>query len=679
MKNLFHFFFLFFVLCMTSMVMLSSCAYYNTFYNAEKYFASAQQRPLTAQGRPNSQAIEEYNKVIRKCGVILTEYMDSKWVDNALFLLARALYYRGNNQVQSLEKFEDLMQFYPDSPFVPESIIYSARIKYELNRKDEAFSDLRAFIQNNTYRDNHPKALIEISNLYLLEKDNLQAQIYLTMLIDRYPRSKEFAEGFVILGKTYFDNGNYQKSLEIFQQLNKSRVPKRFVLDSKYYIALNYFHLERFQQAYNYMRQLEKQEFRTDKLQEQNILNARIIAKMGRFEDAISLLESVVSNSPRSLVSAEAVYYMAEIYFTKLHDYEKAIEFYNRVRRESNRSDFAEKAVTRSAVVSQILQYQRQDFNVSAEQLIAEQFKLAEYYLYVLNRPDSAIVIYDRIPIQRDFLGARIDSLNTYISQLYTLKEENKANSDSLQNDSLNTITALNEITDEIEKTKSSINVLRIDYDKYNEKFIPNALFIKLVIYNKILNNHDNVILMRDRLLNEYPENRFTEAALEYLNNEKVTFLTKHEKYLLKRHNEVMQMYPDSLDYVISFLDSLIHFDVDELKHKGLFTLGFIYYFDLADSINAQVYFDSLLTIAPASEYATFTNKFYNNKSFIRSNRLPAIQAEIDALKDKAIKNKKDSLIDESGLDYEYPDSLKYYNEDTDSLNTGKTFLDFND
>ena len=680
MKILFHFFFPFFVLCMTLTVMLSSCAYFNTFYNAQKYFEAAQARPLTNQGRPNSQAIEEYNKVIRKCGVILTEYKDSKWVDDALFLLAKALYFRGNNQIQALEKFEDLINFYPDSPYVPESIIFTAKIKYELNQKEDAYSILRSFIQNNTYRDDHPKALIEIANMFLADKDFLQTQTYLSMLITRYPKSNLFAEAYLLLGKTYLDNNNYQESLNVFLELNKTRVPKRFILDSKYYIALNYFYLEDYQNAFKYIRMLEKQEFRTDKLQIQNILYARIIAEMRRYEDAIDYLETVVTNNIRTAIASEALYYIAEIYFTKLQNYEKAIEYYNRVRREFSRSDFAERALTRSSVVSQIMQYHRQNPNVSAEQLIAEQFKLAEYYLYILNQPDSALVIYNRIPSQKQYIESKVDSLNIYLESLFQEQSSIIQNTELITIEDTLDINIVNPIQDSltanIDKTKSSIKVLETDLNLYNTIFIPHAEFIKAVIYNQIIKDSEKVSLILQYLNENYPENRYTEALKEYLNNEKVTFLTLDEKSKLKKYETVMSMYPDSTDYVIAFLDSLTNSEISELQNKSLYSLGFIYYYDLKDTLNAKIYLDTLFYYAPSSEFAVNARNFYDGKRFKILDRLPLIEEELrnkEALEQLEQEILNDTLSIESDLD-----TLSISEELPDSLNN-KSNINFDD
>jgi len=53
-------------------------AYFNTFYNAKKLYKEASDIPRRANGRASSNAISKYNQVIKKCGIILPDYKDSK-------------------------------------------------------------------------------------------------------------------------------------------------------------------------------------------------------------------------------------------------------------------------------------------------------------------------------------------------------------------------------------------------------------------------------------------------------------------------------------------------------------------------------------------------------------------------------------------------------------------------
>ncbi|HOD60408.1 MAG TPA: hypothetical protein PKH17_06670, partial [Candidatus Syntrophosphaera sp.] len=68
------------------LVILSGCMETNTLYNARKYYKSAQSRPLNANGRPTNQAVEEYTKAIKKCGIILSRPNPGKEADDALFI-----------------------------------------------------------------------------------------------------------------------------------------------------------------------------------------------------------------------------------------------------------------------------------------------------------------------------------------------------------------------------------------------------------------------------------------------------------------------------------------------------------------------------------------------------------------------------------------------------------------
>ena len=70
---------------MTIGIYLLSCAYFNTFYNAEQYFKRAEKIRLEKAGEtvPVS-AIDSYSKVIEKSRMVLEEYPDTRYRKNAL-------------------------------------------------------------------------------------------------------------------------------------------------------------------------------------------------------------------------------------------------------------------------------------------------------------------------------------------------------------------------------------------------------------------------------------------------------------------------------------------------------------------------------------------------------------------------------------------------------------------
>lgn len=209
------------------LLITGGCAYYNTFYNAEKYFAEAQAQPLRDNGRPAPNAIRDYNKAMKKCGIILTDYKDSQYADDALMLLAKCLYYKGSQYSQALEKLDDLITLYPTSEFVPEAMLYKAMTKHAFNRKEEAYQMLRDFIADATYTDDHPRALSLLANYFLQEEDFVQAAYYFEKIINEYPESDEYEQAYFLRGQALHISGLYEESNAVFYELLTSKVSKK--------------------------------------------------------------------------------------------------------------------------------------------------------------------------------------------------------------------------------------------------------------------------------------------------------------------------------------------------------------------------------------------------------------------------------------------------------------------
>ena len=78
----------------TVSLLLFSCAYFNTFYNAEKYFKEADRIRLEKSGKAIPlRAIDNYGKTIQNCRIELSEFPDSKLENDAILLMAKAQYY----------------------------------------------------------------------------------------------------------------------------------------------------------------------------------------------------------------------------------------------------------------------------------------------------------------------------------------------------------------------------------------------------------------------------------------------------------------------------------------------------------------------------------------------------------------------------------------------------------
>ena len=649
-------------------LMTSGCVYYNTFYNAEKYFNEAQEIELNDTNKPTNTAIQKYKKVIKKCGIVLEYYDGSKYADDALLLMAKSFFYIGRNFTQTISTLEDMIKFYPDSELVPEATLYIARAKYEFRQEKEAYDLLHEFLINNEFKDHHPEALQTLANYKLRENDYVQTNYYLNRLIEEYPDSDEYEEAYFLQGKSQNEAGVYDKSNEIFLKLLKSKVTRKTKYDAKYYISLNYLLLEEYQTAADYATKLLKDEYRENKISRIQLVQARSLAGLGSIDDAVVILEAIAEDNKRTSLSASAFYFLGEIYFHNLKEYPTAIEFYNKVKNENRDSEYLENSISQSAIASQIIQYYNPTSKISAEELINQQFKLAEFYIEYLQMPDSALIVYndiiqqenrfrtaiDTLQIQLDSLVVIIDSLELADSLMQTIVIDSLLQTsipDSLKNDAKEDIKAQKiNLQTEYNSLKSLIQNAEENISLYQKEFIPFAKFTKLWLYKEVIIDSIEVDKIFNELQSDYPDNKYTYAAEQFLTGkDSIVIATR------KHINETAQ-YTDAVNHIetqpektVESLLPIANNTQHEYRYKALYSLGYINYFLLADSLSAKPYFDSVLAYTENTIFKTEILKFYNGENFIKISRLPyierMIQAELD--KENAEQKKLEKLEEE--------------------------------
>ena len=630
-----------FIILACLVILISGCVYYNTFFNALKFFDEAQAQPLNDRGKPSSTAIQNYNKTIKKCGIVLTEYKDSKWADDALFLLARAMYYKGMNFIQAAEKFEDLINFYPQSEHVLHAKIYLAKTKHKQKNEKEAYSLLQEYLTSPDFRELHSSIYLLLANYHLEDNDFIQTEYFLQKIIDKYPKSEEYETAFFDLGKTYHISEEYEKSNEVYSNLLKAKVSKRIKLDARYFMATNYLLLEEFETSFEYIKKLIKDESRIENITKIQLLEARCLVELDRIEEATELFDRIIKDNKRTQISAEAYFYLGEMYFNVIRDYEKAIENYNLVKSEFSRSEFVETALSRSSVASQIIQYYHPDSSISPQELIEQQYKLAEYYLEILDQPDSALVVYDNIINQDSALELQIDSLNYQIEKL-SLEIDSLRNLDSLSflsyvsdsTDILDSLTyidstdtlafsdslfirekeiQLETIQNQVQKTQETLN-------KYIEEFIPFAQFTKIWVYKNVFDDSVKCWELFSQMQQEYPQNDFTESANILLNDIQIEI--EEENLQETEYALAIKNYETNPSETIEKLLVISENPDHEFSEKAIYSIGYIHFYILSDSTTAKLYFNTLLENSPNSIFSSVIQKFYDGKRYLKIDRL---------------------------------------------------------
>ena len=651
----------------------------NTMYNAQRYFQSAQERPLNTNGKPNNQAIEDYTKTIKKCGIILSASKKGPHVDDALFLMAKALYFKGNSAFQAKDQFENLILGFPKSPFVPESHLFVAKIFREINQPKDAERRLDEFIRNPAFRKKHPEALLLLTDFAIRDKDYIKAQYWLERIIRDYPKTKEFKTAYFLFGKNYFEQREFQASLDAFEKMSGARgIDKALKLDTRYYIGLNLLELGELDKAYKTANSLLKAETRLDKLAPARLLKARILFAKGNNEDAKKEIEFINKTYPRTESSAAAMYYLAEFQYYTLGDVTNAAINYNKVRTEFTTSPLASISQAKATAVTNVAPKANMNSETATKQFLDYKYLAAESFLSTLALPDSALACYRSVIRERDVLATRRDSLQLEVDTLSVvldsmrlekdllteetaitpnsslteadenlvavisdslsstpdslaiadLQDKESTPEDSLATKERDRIAAAaerkRELLVQIRQTESQLTALqgritRIGeiIEQFDTETIPFCMFAM----GSVLNDHfperpDNAQLYSNMLEN-YPNSKYTRALNSLQKGQTVRLIDPLEESQEQLMDKLFGMVSTAPDSALAGLGEMLQSPYSRFKLAANFRLGWYYSFENSDTTRAKPYLKFVLDDTNAGDYASLTRRFFDGNKFL--------------------------------------------------------------
>jgi len=143
-------------------ILLTSCVYFNTFYNAETSFKKAmkiiEESPILEEDDLPSQAKKLLGEAIENSKIVLMEYPDSKYVDDAVFIIGKASFLRDETAIAE-KNFRNLLRDFPQSEFYTQSRIWLAYTHFRMGMADSAEVQLLSL---------QSEKLSDKENLYLL-------------------------------------------------------------------------------------------------------------------------------------------------------------------------------------------------------------------------------------------------------------------------------------------------------------------------------------------------------------------------------------------------------------------------------------------------------------------------------------------------------------------------------
>ncbi len=397
-----------------------SCAYFNTFYNAQSYFEKAEDQRLEKLGQklPNS-VLDDYGKSIKRCQKVINDFPESRFRVPAMMLMSKARYYRSEYK-SSLEQLQGIKQL-KNEEYEEEVHYWIALCKWRLGKVQFALDALHQLSETTESRDLKSRCLLSRADINLeLSQDSIALE-ELEAAAELTRNNTQKSQIYTRLADLAFKKGDYEKALLAYKGVVKTSLTRTKIENSHLQILKIY----RIQGDYKTSARKIKSMLADEKFKkiagQLDLELVQLYMAQDEMAQAETRLQSMVNNYQRSAVSAEAYYLLGQIMIESHWDLDKADEYFGKVGKEYNKTPFKFLA---SEKQKDIQLYKTTKENISiwlseqtnldtlntmndsteVEQKLSSDFDPAEaYYLladleaFKFNRLDSSLIIMEHI------------------------------------------------------------------------------------------------------------------------------------------------------------------------------------------------------------------------------------------------------------------------------------------
>ena len=340
---------------------LLSCAYFNTFYNAEQYFKKAENIRLEKAGEtiPVS-AIDSYSKVIEKSRLVLEKYPDTRYRKDALLLIGKAHFYRQEYRLaeSTFQQFAD--EFGETYPF--ERGYWQAMVKWKQGKSQAALEALATNLDESLSKDQKAEMHLSISEIQLeLNEDKLALENLLKgaeLTSDADQRGQIYYRISILA----FDKKDYELALSANKNVIRYSVSKKRIEEANLQIVRIHRLLGNWDVVMLEIKSILVDDRFTRIHGNLELELVRLYQMQGKNDMAKNRLESIVKDYPRSGNSAEAYYMLGEIAMNEDWDLDDAEKQFSQVTREYRKSQYTPTANLR---VKQIKSYKDSQISIA--------------------------------------------------------------------------------------------------------------------------------------------------------------------------------------------------------------------------------------------------------------------------------------------------------------------------
>ena len=322
------------------LLFLKGCAYFNTFYNAEEHFETAERIRIENLGNQiPSRAIQEYAKAIEKSDKVLLEFSDSRYVTQAKLLKGKSHFFR--REYDSAVAIFNQLKEEDESYYKQRAKYWLALCKWRDLRPQPAINDLNELISEIDDKNFLSMIYLSLGEIYLGIDDTVNAYENFNSgaMISSNRNLRE--QVYYQIAEISFNQNDYDKALESYKRVLSNTISIARIQDSNLKIVQIYRLTGDLERSASKIQELIINEDFDSIKSDLDLELTKIELSRGKIDFAIENLDRIGQDYPNTKTAIEAYYLLSDIYLSSSYiDYEKAKFFMNEAMKQNSNSSF---------------------------------------------------------------------------------------------------------------------------------------------------------------------------------------------------------------------------------------------------------------------------------------------------------------------------------------------------
>jgi len=321
-------------------IALGSCAYYNTFYNAEQYFKQGiEELEKSSDGKITVNVRKNFNTAIEKSNKVILTYPDSRWTDDAAYIIAMSQYYKTDYSA-SRKSFEHYFATYPASELRARAEIWYGRCLWKMGEKEQSLRQLKISSQREKNPVMKSEIFFALADLHQ-SSGNLDSALIYYRLTTKAGRDIPMAAlAQYNIAEINLKQNQIDKAITNLKKVNNFAPSLELKNKMQILLAQIYREAGRFDEARDLINAKLNDIANESVWGDLEFQLGLLFLAEGDYESAESRFSQVTEKYQGKPVSAEAYHQLGQLYMIHLGDYEKAQKSFEMVKREDRNSKF---------------------------------------------------------------------------------------------------------------------------------------------------------------------------------------------------------------------------------------------------------------------------------------------------------------------------------------------------